>query len=359
MPIVYLDSNIYRQMGLRFIDNVDYQNLSQILETSGHEFGLLEVVFLELMDFYKNDVFDSILSDHEKLYKKYQANPYLEDIEIPNTTQPMQRAIRLIKNDIKHKKWFTPLVDVPPKELLDFLLHNKRVNSKKDNTRDFLIFYTICEICKVHEHDHVILISQDDIFKSNDFFKRILLREKISNFKTYESISSFLKDFGPKLDFITPDLILSKIHSIIIENELLKDIKCFPSYVSDYYYTSTYKEIPDIEKLEIKSISINNFYVIRDYKTDKLKLNVTLNVDIKATFKPEQDKEALEKYLNSTTHDRYLASRNGFDKEGRPIFDGNVLFIFEGMVDEKSKTIEPANFIDFIPDYFIGENTVL
>lgn len=51
MPIVYLDSNIYRQLGLRFGGNVDYQNLSQLLETSGNEFGLLEVVYAELMDY--------------------------------------------------------------------------------------------------------------------------------------------------------------------------------------------------------------------------------------------------------------------------------------------------------------------
>src|SRR5258706_16191023 len=101
MPTVYLDSNIYRQLGLRFGDNIDYQNLSKILETSGNGFGLLEIVFAELLDYYKNDVFDSILSDHEKLYKRYQANPYLDDIEIPETTLPLKKAVELFSKDLK------------------------------------------------------------------------------------------------------------------------------------------------------------------------------------------------------------------------------------------------------------------
>jgi hypothetical protein len=149
MPILYLDSNIYRQLGLRFIENIDYKNLSQLLETSGNEFGLLEVVYAELLDYYKNDIFGVVLSDHEKLYKRYQTNPYLDDIEIPETTVPLNRAIAKVQKDLREKKYFSLLPEVPSQLLLDFLLHNKRLG-KKDNTRDFLIFFTIAELCKEH-----------------------------------------------------------------------------------------------------------------------------------------------------------------------------------------------------------------
>lgn len=355
MPIVYLDSNIYRQLGLRFGDNVDYQNLSQILETSGNEFGLLEVVYAELMDYYKNDIFSSILSDHEKLYKRYQANPYLDDIEIPETTVPLNKAIALVSKDLKEEKLFTPLIPIPSSLLLNFLLHNKR-STKKDNTRDFMIFYTISELCKEHKEDYLVLVSQDDIFTTNDFFKKLLIREKISNLKIYPSISEFLKDFGPKLEFITSEAILGKIDPSIIEKELLNDIKCFPSYISQFYYEKKESEVPEIEQLEVKNISVNDFYVVKDYKTNQLKLNVTLKVDIKATFKPETNREELDKYLSSLTPRPYSRHQNNFDKEGRPIFDNNVLFIFEGKVDDKSRTIEPLSFIDFIPDFFIIED---
>ena len=336
MPIVYLDSNIYRQIGLRFVDNVDYQNLSQILASSGNEFGLFEIVYSELMDYYKNDIFDSMLSDHEKLYKRYHANPYLDDIPIPDTTVPMKKAVALVSKDLKEKKYFSPLIPVPPQLLLDFLLHNKR-STKKDNTRDFLIFYTLCKLCKEHTEDYLVLISQDEIFKTNEFFKKTLISKKISNLKIYQSISDFLKDFGPKLGFITPEIILTNIDPTIIEKELLNDIKCFPSYVSQFYYEKKENEVPDIEKLEIKNIAVNDFYVVKDYKTEELKINVTLRVNIKAVFKPETNKEELDKYLNSLTPRPYSRHQNNFDKEGRPIFDNNVLFIFEGKVDEKSK----------------------
>lgn len=342
-------------MGLRFVDNVDYQNLSQILTSSGNEFGLLEIVYSELLDYYKNDIFNSILSDHEKLYKRYQANPYLDDIEIPETTIPLKKAIALVSKDLKEKKFFTLLIPIPSSLLLDFLLHNKR-STKKDNTRDFLIFYTICELCKEHKEDYLVLVSQDDIFTTNDFFKKLLVREKISNLKIYPSISEFLKDFGPKLEFITSEAILTQIDPSIIEKELLNDIKCLPSYVSQFYYEKKESEVPDIEKLDVKNISVNDFYVVKDYKTNQLKLNVTLKVDIEAIFKPETNREELDKYLSSLTPRPYSRHQNNFDKEGRPVFDNNVLFIFEGKVDEKLKTIEPLSFIDFIPDYFIIED---
>ncbi|MCA2777456.1 MAG: hypothetical protein IM474_20105 [Microcystis sp. M135S2] len=356
MPIVYLDSNIYRQMGLHFVKNVDYQNLSKILESSGNEFGLLEIVYSELMDYYKNDIFDSILSDHEKLYKRYLANPYLDNIVIPETTAPMQKAVALVSSDLHDNKFFSPLIPVDQQLLLDFLLHNKRL-AKKDNTRDFLIFYTLCELCKKHSEDYLVLISEDDIFKSNKVFKKILIREKIYNLKIYKSISGFLKDFGPKIEFITPEVILAKIESAIIEKELLNGIKDFPSYVSQFYYEKSDDEVPDIEKLEIKSIAVNDFYVIKDYKTEELKLNVTLKVGLNAIFKPEANKEELDKYLSTLTQGPYSFHLNTFDKEGRPIFDNNVLFIFEGKVDEKSGKVEQLAFIDFIPDYFIIEET--
>lgn len=355
MPIVYLDSNIYRQLGLRFVVNVDYQNLSQILETSGNEFGLLEIVHAELIDYYKNDVFNSILSDHEKLYKKYQLNPYLDDIEIPDTTIPLKIAVELVSKDLKEKKFFTPLIPIPSSLLLDFLLHNKR-STKKDNTRDFIIFHTICQLCQEHKADYLVLVSQDDIFTTNDFFKKLLVRERINNLKIYPSISEFLKDFGPKLEFITSEAILKKIDPSKIKKELHNDIKCFPSHVSQFYYGKKESEVPDIEQLDIKSISVNDFYVVKDYKTNHLKLNVTLKVEIKAVFKPETNREELDKYLSLLTLRPNSKRQNNFDKEGRLIFHNNVLFIFEGKVDEKSETIEPLSFIDFIPDYFIIED---
>lgn len=307
------------------------------------------------MDYYKNDIFDSILSDHVKLYKRYQSNPYLDDIEIPETIAPLAKAIESVEKDLKNNKFFSVLPQIPSQLLVEFLLHNKRL-TKKDNTRDFLIFFTLIELCKVYTKDYLVLISQDDIFKTNEFFKKILIREKISNLKLYPSIADFLKDFGPKLEYITPEILLKQIDLSIIEKELKNDIKCFPSYISYYYYERAEGEVPDIENLEIKKINVNEFYVVKDYSNESLKVNVTLRVDIKVIFQPERNKEELEKYLSSILPRPYSRYQNTFDKDGRPVFENGVLFIFEGNINEAEKRIENLIFIDFIPDYFIIED---
>ena len=70
---------------------------------------------------------------------------------------------------IIERKKFSEIPLVHPNLLLDFLLQNKRFG-KKDNTRDFLIFYTLVSLCKKNKSDYFVLISQDEIFINNDFF---------------------------------------------------------------------------------------------------------------------------------------------------------------------------------------------
>lgn len=354
MPIIYLDSNIYRQLSLRFTENTDYKNLTNLLEGSNCNFGLLEVVFSELMDFYKVDVFGSILTDYEKLVKKYQVNPYLEDIEIPNTKAQLTNAIEKVRTDLMKNKYFSELPLIHPQLLLDFLLQNKRLG-KKDNTRDFLIFFTLVSLCKKHNDDHLVLISQDDIFTTNDFFKKVLEEKKITNLKIYQSIVDFIKDFGPQLEFVTEELLLANVDIKEIEKELLNDIKCFLSYISQFYSEKDENDLPNIESLKIKKINVHDFYVYKNYLTGKFKINLSLKVDINATYEPEKEKEELTGYLSTLDYRPYPRYQNNFDKDCRPIFDGNVLFIFEGEADEKNSTISQLSFVDFIPDYFVIE----
>lgn len=354
MPIIYLDSNIYRQLSLRFTENIDYKNLTNLLNGSGSNFGLLEVVLSEIMDYYKIDIFGSTLIDHEKLVKRYQVNPYLDDIEFPDTATKLNKALEKVRADIVEGKLFSELPLVHPQLLLDFLLQNKRFG-KKDNTRDFLIFFTLISLCKKHEDDHLVLISQDDIFTTNDFLKKILEIRKISNLKIYQSIADFIKDFGPQLEFITAELLLANVEIGEIEKELMGDIKCFPSYISQFYSKKDEKDVPNIESLEIKKIDIHDFYVYKNYDTGKFEINLSLKVDIKAVYQPEIKKKELNEYLSTLDSRPYSRHQNNFDKDGKPIFDGNVLFIFEGEADEKNNTISKLSYVDFIPDYFISE----
>jgi len=78
--------------------------------------------------------------------------------------------------------------------------------------------------------------------------------------------------------------------------------------------------------------------------------------EIKNTIEEvEKEKEELTGYLSTLDYRPYPRYQNNFDKDCRPIFDGNVLFIFEGEADEKNSTISQLSFVDFIPDYFVIE----
>jgi hypothetical protein len=181
----------------------------------------------------------------------------------------------------------------------------------------------------------LVLISQDEIFITNDFFKKTLISESVKNLKIYPSITDFIKDFGPKIEFITTELLLGIIDKSEIERELLKDIKCFPSYVSQYYYEKMENDVPEIESLIIGELKINDFYVVKDYKTNQLTVNVTIEVPINATFQPENKIDELNEYLSSVEKRLYSKHKNNFDKDGRPIFENSILVIFEGEVMKK------------------------
>ena len=356
MPTVYLDSNIYRGLGIEFDKTIDYQNLVQIIDTSGNEFGLLEVVYKELLDYYENDVFREILREHNQLFKRIKKNPYLIDIDQPDINTQLAKAVDAFSKNLLLKSRITEIAEICSYDLMEFLIHNKRL-TKNDNTRDFLILNTILRLCEEEMDDHIVFITSDLIFYKNEFFKNTIESKKIKNLKFYKSISDFLKDFGPKFEFITSELILASFDNSIIESELINDIKCLPSYISKYYHDKKENEIPDIEKLEINNILVNDFYIIKDYKTEILKLNVFLKVDIKAIYKPEKNREQLSKFLISNVNQpkEWIKYSNNFDKDARPIFENSILFILEGKIDKDSNSLIDLHFIDFIPDYFLTQ----
>lgn len=44
MTIVFLDSNIYRQLGQKFLENQDFKRLKDFLDSTYNDFGVLNVV---------------------------------------------------------------------------------------------------------------------------------------------------------------------------------------------------------------------------------------------------------------------------------------------------------------------------
>lgn len=76
MTYVFLDSNIYRQLGQYFVENQDFKRLKDFLDSTYNEFGLLSVVQGEVLDFYKKDIYDRLNKDYSKIKSSLENNTF-------------------------------------------------------------------------------------------------------------------------------------------------------------------------------------------------------------------------------------------------------------------------------------------
>ena len=345
MHILTLDSNSYRELGMLFSDNIDFKYLSRFLSQGPHELILLDVVNKELLDYFKNDYIGKLINDYQNLNLRFERNKFVENIEIPDLTIIETTAIKTFQEKLRKTCWklFSTQI-IESEKLIDFLIFNKR-ESKKDNTRDFLIWNSVIQLASEYPDDKVVLISRDKIFTENDFFRKILLTENIKNLIVVESVSQYLSEYGLRIDFVNDKLVLDSIPSVIIEKELKNDLTCFPSYVSKYYYDGKTKP-PKNESLEILNVEPYEYYT---YSEDKSKVIIVISyvVRIKAIYEREKRVD-----LKDYEKDFYYEDiKHRIDNENRPIYENNVLFIFEGEVDMKNEKIINQKFDDFIPDW--------
>lgn len=351
MHILTLDSNCYRELGMSFSDNIDFKYLSGFLDQGPHELILLDVVYKELLDYFKNDYIGKLIKDYQNLILRFERNEFVENIEIPDLTIIESTAINTFKEKLKATCWkIFSTEKLDSEKLIDFLFFNKR-ESKKDNTRDFLIWNSVVQLASENPEDKVVLISRDKIYSENEFFKRLLITENIKNVIVVESVSQYLNEFGLRIDFITDKLVLDSIPKNTIEKELKNDLTCFPSYVSKYYYDGKNKP-PKNESIEILYIEPYEYYT---YSEDKSKVIIVISyvVRIKAIYESEKRVD-----LKDYEKDFYYEDiKHRIDSENRPIYENNVLFIFEGEVDMKNKKIVKQKFDDFIPDWNVKKSS--
>lgn len=345
MHILTLDSNSYRELGMSFSDNIDFKYLSGFLSQGPHELILLDVVYKELLDYFKHDYLGKLINDYQNLILRFERNEFVDNIEIPDLTSIETKAIKYFQEKLKATCWkifSTQLIE--SERLIDFSIFNKR-ESKKDNTRDFLIWNGVIQLAQEYPEDKVVLISRDKIFSENDFFRKLLLAESNKNIIIVESVSQYLSEYGLRIDFVNDKLVYDSIPKDIIEKELKNDVACFPTYVSMYYYDGKVKP-PKNESLEILNIEPYEYYT---YSEDKSKMTVVISyvVRIKAIYEGEKRVD-LRDYEKDFCYEEI---KHGIDNENRPIYENNVLFIFEGEVDMKNKKIINQKFNDFIPDW--------
>jgi len=347
MHILTLDSNSYRELGMSFSDNIDFKYLSGFLSQGPHELILLDVVYKELLDYFKHDYLGKLINDYQNLILRFERNEFVDNIEIPDLSIIETNAIKAFQEKLEATCWkifSTRLIE--SERLINFSIFNKR-ESKKDNTRDFLIWNSVIQLAIEYPEDKIVLISRDKIFSENEFFRRLPLAENIKNIMIIESVSQYLSEYGLRIHFVNDKLVNDSIPKDIIEKELKNDLTCFPSYVSKYYYDGNVKP-PKNESLEILDIKPYEYYT---YSEDKSKITVVISyvVRIKAIYESEKRVE-----LKNYEKDFYYEEiKHRIDNENRPIYENNVLFIFEGEVDMKNKKIVNQKFDDFIPDWNI------
>jgi hypothetical protein len=340
MQFVALDSNIYRQLGVNFDENIDYNNLCNLLEMSPNEFSIIDIVREELMDYFQNDIVEKATTDIERAFLAFEKNKYLKTLKKPRLGQIKKNAIELFSKKLWGYWINTGHVD--SKLILKFCLANKR-ECKKDNTRDLLILLSLISHAKNYPEDRIIFITNDHIFYDNHFFKDLISKNKINNIEIIESIAGYLSKYGVQFNFINEEIILKSINSKIIKEGLMSEINCLPSYINPSY--NNVKIVPSLVKCTISKPTIEEYYTYFEDETSTIKLVSYIYVHVKAIFDSESNQEILNLHNNEKSYPSY------FDEFNRPVYNNNVLFILEGNVNIEKEKITKQKFIDFDPDY--------
>lgn len=347
MHFIAFDTNIYREFGISFTKNIDFNYLSKYLERGPHELFIIDVVFNELLDYFKVDYVGKLIKDYENVYQRFESNDFIENIALAELTVLEQNAIKNFKETLLNSCWkviYSELIE--SQSLIDFLIYNKR-NSKKDNTRDFLIWHNLINLAKRYPEDKIIFISRDRIFTENNFFQNLLKSNSIKNIEVIESVANYLSDYGLQIGFLTNEVVLNSIDLNLILTELKNGIEDFPSYITEFYHSKNNKP-PKNLSIEILEISLNDFYIYSEDKKCPILVSSFL-LKVKAIFDRETRvdlKEVIKEFYHEDIKHR-------IDSENRPIYENYVLFVFESDIDIESKEITNQRFIDFFIDWNI------
>ncbi|MFW6047255.1 MAG: PIN domain-containing protein [Candidatus Woesearchaeota archaeon] len=344
MHFIAFDTNIYREFGVKLNKNINFDYLTRFIEKGPHEIVLLDLVYKELLDYFKNDYLGKLISDYQSVYLRFEKNEFVENIDLIDLTSIEKKAISEYKASLKKSAFKSPKPIIDYSLLSNFLIYNKWKH-RKDNTRDFLIWLQLIELAKSNPDDKIIFISKDKIFTEDSFFKNTLYGNMIKNIEVMESISKYLSDYGLQVDFLNDKLVLEFVPISMIKKELKNDIECLPSYVSKYYATDEIKPPQNIS-LEILNIELNDYYSYSENKGQTI-LVANFIVSVKAIF----DKELKVNLMDYEQDHYYEEIKHRIDSENRPIYENKILFIFEGDIDFKNKKITNQRFIDFIPDW--------
>lgn len=346
--IIVLDTNIYRQLGLRFYEHVDYTSLQDYCYSSGSEMLISQTVETEYLNYYRAEIIDINTQTIEKSFSKLKKLEYFQHMKKPFFRQQTAWQMRLIRTKLtKHLLKNDPPIFVEASDLTEFLIHNRNEGIKKDHTRDYLIWTSVMQAAKRYKENVVVLISEDAIFRQHQHFQTMLRKNKIRNVMTESSISKFLHKYGFQPENLDKHKILEKIPLPVIRRQLLRNKDAVPSYISYFYYHSL--ETFSLDEFSIGDMEVDSYYAHREGDLVKIIAHVLVNVYM--VFRPEPDKEGLKKYL-AQDRSGLRPHLETFDKNGRPIYDEKVLFHFMLTYEEATGQITKVKFLDLFFDNY-------
>ena len=193
--LILLDTNIYRQLGPKFYEHGFYKKLRSYMYSTEAKFLLTRTVYEEYMDFYKSDVLEKPVDEIEKQLQKLAKLEHFAQINFPTFSQNINSQIEFITRKLKEN---AVLLNedglITEKDLVEFLIFNRKA-SRKDNTKDYIIWLNVLAAAKKYNDKWIILISADKIFEENTHFRLLRARADINNLHILPSILSFLEAY--------------------------------------------------------------------------------------------------------------------------------------------------------------------
>jgi len=368
---VVLDTSIYRELGLKFNENLDYRNLCAFTMNTDGEVLLSDIVLEEFNNYYEL-VLTSKTNAYIKANRDLVRDPYFSspnEIE-HNVKKELEKAIKHFRATLKKDPIHNHNISVLRPTLISglvltkFILDSKETKDSNIQIRDYLIWDSILNFAKEENEDRITkigrrkitfsksiitFITKDKGFGKNEVFQDLLKKYKIDNLEVLNSIPEFLEKKGFYFDFVTPELIKEKITHTRILKDLSKDIGALLSYVSERYNSNCYDKT--IEESEIEKVEVLEHYTYIDSKDNKHKFTANLKVWVRVVFEKDEKgyKESLKVEKNR------WRSLETYDEQKRPYFQKPLLFFYGGLVNIERKSIKSIRFLDYMPDMYLDE----
>lgn len=344
---IVLDTNIYRQLGLRFFEHIDYVNLTNFCYASGFEMSICETVSREFLDYFEKVVLQSKVEKLKSLTDSINAVPFIKNIRLPKLDDKIVTAVAKFSEQINSPHFKIKSKYISVSRLTEFLLENKHI---KDSTRDFLIWESLVEFAKNRIEDKVCFITNDQIFKTNASLRKGINKNTLNRIEIYDSITDFLSKNGYKIDFVTLSYLEEHLDYEMIIKDLFRSPSEILSYISsDYYHL---KGMIRTLKKEIEYKKVDKFYTYIDPSDNKQKflahviLKPLIIYKIPSSYRPDPSK--LSEWEIAIAE----LSSNTYDSQGNPMYNQEVLSLVGGILDLETKTIVSQEVYDCFLDYY-------